>query len=65
MSALAKGSKNLPVRGLERRVELAVGAAEVGGRADSGELAWPVRGTRGGGERSGVKVDLWSVLWSG
>ena len=31
--ALAKGSENLPVRGLERRVALTVGAAEVGGRA--------------------------------
>ena len=63
MSALANGSKNLLVRGLKRRVELATGAAEDGGRADSGELAWPAGGTGEGGEGSRVKVDSWSLFW--
>ena len=61
--ALAKGSENLPVRSLERRVELAAGATEVGSRADSSELAWLAGGMGEGGEGSGRKVDLWSLLW--
>ena len=51
------------MRGLEQRVELLHQRCGNGGRADSGEVLRPTRGTEEGDERSGVKVDSWSLLW--
>ena len=48
--------------GLEWRVDLLHRRCGSGGRADFDELTRLAGGTRGGGKRSGVKVDLWSVL---